>query len=154
MAQGVTIYAAGDTVAALILSQFSLGRLVGMMAVGATFYAFEIPNWFAWIDRKVTSTHPVRMAAARTGLAMLYFNPLWIARHLLFVALAAGDFAAVSPDLLRIGAISWLANVPLSVAGNFVIQVKLPLEHRFAGSAIFSGLMATYYSLSAVLFGG
>ncbi len=154
VAQGVTIYAAGDAIAALILSQFSLGRLLGMMFVGATFYALEIPSWFAWIDRKVTTADPLRRAAARTGLAMLYFNPLWISRHLLFVALASGDFAAVSLDLLRIGAVSWLVNVPLSVAGNFVIQVKLPLKSRFAGSAIFSGLLAIYYSLSAALFGG
>jgi hypothetical protein len=150
----VAIYAAGDAVAALILSQFSVPRLLGMMLVGATVYALEIPNWFAWIDRTVTATDPLRRAAARTGLAMLYFNPLWISRHLLFVALASGDLAAVSPDLLRVGAVSWLAGVPLSIAGNYVIQVRLPLKHRFAGSAIFSGLLAIYYSLSAVLFGG
>jgi len=150
----VTIYAAGDTVAALVSSQFSLGRLLGIMAAGATFYALEIPNYFAWIDRKVTTDRPLRRAAARTALAMLYFNPLWISRHLLFIALASGDWVAVSPDLLRVGALSWLVNIPLSVAGNFVVQVKLPLRYRFAGSAIFSALMAISYALGGVIFGG
>jgi len=34
--KGAVIYAAGDSIAALILNEFSLIRLLGMMFIGAT----------------------------------------------------------------------------------------------------------------------
>ncbi len=150
---GAVIYAAGDTVAALILGQFSLARLLGMMLVGATLYAWEIPNYFRWIDRRTEGMpRGLRFAAARTGLALLYFNPLWIARHLLFIALFGGQWTTVHWGLLHTALLSWLFNIPLSAIGNAIIQVALPFRWRFAGSAIFSGLMAIYYALSGVWF--
>ncbi len=145
---GIIIYAAGDTVAALLLDEFVVWRLLGVMALGGTVYAFEIPNYFNWIDRR-TAAAPSDLARAwgRTGLALLYFNPLWIARHLLFLSLFSGQWDAVGWGLLKTGALSWLINIPLSALGNYIIQVKLPLRRRFLGSAIFSGLMAIYYAL-------
>ena len=150
---GAVIYAAGDTVAALILGQFSPTRLAGMMLVGATVYALEVPNYFRWIDRR-TEHMPrgARFAAARTGLALLYFNPLWIARHLLFIAVFSGKWHTVGWGLLHTAFLSWLFNIPLSAVGNLVIQVALPFRWRFVGSAVFSGLMAVYYALSGVWF--
>jgi len=145
---GMIIYAAGDTVAALLLNEFVVWRLLGVMALGGTVYAFEIPNYFNWIDRRTTAD-PSDMSRAlrRTGLALLYFNPLWIARHLFFLHLFSGQWEAVGWSLLKTGALSWLFNIPLSALGNYIIQVKLPLRQRFLGSAIFSGLMAIYYAL-------
>ncbi|HHQ49503.1 MAG TPA: hypothetical protein ENK19_11555 [Acidobacteria bacterium] len=152
--QGLLIYASGDTVAALILGQFSWRRLLGMMLVGATVYAVEIPAYFRWIDRRTEHmSRGLRLAAARTGLALLYFNPLWIARHLAFIAFFNAGLGAVRPTLLHTALLSWLVNIPLSIVGNAVIQVGLPLRWRFAGSATFSGLMAVYYALSGVWFG-
>ncbi len=150
---GLLIYASGDTIAAFLLGQFSWGRVLGIMLVGATIYAWEIPAYFRWIDRRTSGLpHGWRRAASRTALALLYFNPLWIGRHLLFIAVFSGEWESVRPALLQTALLSWLVNIPISAVGNFIIQVVLPLRWRFVGSATFSGLMAIYYALSGVWF--
>jgi hypothetical protein len=150
---GAIIYAAGDTVAALILGQFSPLRTLGIMLIGATIYAFEIPTCFHYIDQ-YTKHMEIRLhhAISRTLLAFLYFNPLWIARHLLFITILNGDRSSINSGLLKAALLSWLVNIPISLTGNAIIQLKLPLRRRFVGSAIFSGLMAIYYALSGVWF--
>ncbi|MBN8457983.1 MAG: hypothetical protein J0M04_09095 [Verrucomicrobia bacterium] len=145
--RGVTIYAGGDTAAALLLGEFHWGRMLGMALVGGGLYALEIPAWFRWIDRRVTASGAAA-SLRRTVLAMAYFNPLWIARHLLLIKLFSGLTNQIGWGLLRVGAWSFLANIPISLAGNFVVQNLLPLRHRFLGSAIFSALMAVYYAVS------
>lgn len=153
MLTGCLVYTLGDTVAALILGQGSLLRTLGMMGIGATVYALEIPNWFRWIDRRTPDAMPPgRRAWRRTVFALLYFNPLWIARHLLFIRVLTLGWPGVSWDLLRLGAMSFLFNIPLSALGNYVIQVRIPLRGRFLASAAFSGLLAIYYALSEALF--
>lgn len=148
MGRGLLIYAAGDTTAALIQGRFVLGRMLGVMAVGALIYAMEIPAYFRWIDRRTAAVvSPGRRALGRTALALLYFNPLWITRHLFFLAFFAGRWAEIGWTLFRSGALSWLFNIPLSAAGNYLIQVRLPLRWRFTASAVFSALMAVYYAL-------
>ena len=150
---GLTIYAIGDSIAQLILGHFDWMRTAGMMAVGASIYAWEIPAWFSFIDRRTDNIVPnmIRILA-RTGLALLYFNPLWIARHLFFIILFSEGFGAVSWGLLQTALISWLVNIPVSIIGNVIIQGLLPLRWRFVGSATFSALMAIYYALSGVWF--
>ena len=151
--RGGLIYTIGDTIAALIAQEFSWVRVAGILLIGATIYAFEIPNYFRWIDRKTVGIAGWRSSLRRTLLAMLYFNPLWIARHILFIKLITGAFEEIGWGLIAVGAISFLVNVPLSLAANYLIQNKIPLKHRFLASAIFSGLMAIYYSLSDHWFG-
>ena len=151
--QGMAIYTAGDLVAQIVLQQVQLSRVLGVMLLGGTLYALEIPNWFAFIDRRVTTQQPTRRALQRTGLALLYFNPLWIARHLLFLRLFSGGWQTVTSDLLRLGLLSWLANLPIAVCANWLIQVRVPLRWRFLASATFSGLMAVYYAVSAAWLG-
>jgi len=149
--RGLLIYGAGDAAAAAIGGAFSGARLAGMALVGATLYAFEIPAWFGWIDRRA----PRGGTAAgwrRAGWAMLYFNPLWIARHLLFVRLFSGRADLVRWSLVGAGARSFLFNVPVSLAANWLIQNRVPAPWRFAASALFSALMAVYYSLSGAWF--
>lgn len=124
------------------------------MLIGATVYALEIPNYFTWIDRRVATEKPLKRAAQRTALAMAYFNPLWIARHLLFIKLASLDLDAVNWELLELATKSFVFNVPVALIANYIIQIRLPLEWRFVGSAIFSALMAVYYALADVFFGG
>jgi hypothetical protein len=68
--RGATVYAAGDTIAAVVLREFAWTRLAGMMAVGGALYALEIPNYFRWIDSRPAGK------VQRTLLAMLYFNPV------------------------------------------------------------------------------
>ena len=150
--KGGIIYATGDTIAAFISDDFSWMRLLGILFIGATIYAFEIPNYFKWIDKKVNSSGGFIIAMKRALLAMLYFNPLWIARHILFIKIVSSDFDAIGWGLLTTGLISFLINVPVSLFANYLIQNKIDLKHRFLASAIFSGIMAIYYSLSAVWF--
>mgnify|MGYP006284825991 FL=1 len=150
---GLVIYAAGDTVATLILGTFDPFRMLGMMIVGATVYAYEIPNYCKRIE--ICSDQVCgrfRSALSKTGLALLYFNPLWIARHLLFIQIFSGNWSDVSVSILMTALISWLVNIPLSITGNAVIQLAIPLKWRFVGSAVFSGLLAVYYALSGVWF--
>ncbi len=150
--RGVLIYSIGDTIASIILSDFSLERMLGMMLIGGTVYAFEIPNWFRWIDAKTTGINGLKGSFSRAGLAILYFNPLWIARHLLFIQILQGNWSSVNWSLLRLGFYAFIVNVPVVFAANYVIQNRVPLKWRFFSSAVFSSLMAIYYALSQVIF--
>lgn len=150
--KGALIYSAGDTIAALLLDEFLLTRLLGMVLVGATFYAFEIPNYFDWIVKKTQSLNGLKATLTKTGLAIAYFNPLWIARHLLFIKLFSGQFDTIGWYLLAIAFWSFLVNIPISFVANYMIQNRFKLKWRFMGSALFSALMAIYYALSETLF--
>ena len=151
--RGLIIYGAGDAFAALILGEFSTGRLIGMAALGASLYALEIPNWFRYIDRRVPLTASWRSVILRTGLALLYFNPLWIARHLLFIALFSGDSRLIGWSLITTGLWSFLVNIPVTILANYWIQVRVSGKQRFTASALFSAGMAVYYAFSGVWFG-
>ncbi len=149
--RGGLIYGGGDALAALILGQFSLTRFAVMALLGASLYALEVPNWFHLIDRLVPGRGALFATLSRTALALLYFNPLWIARHLAIIQWASGS----RPDwsLLSVGASAFLANIPLALAANWLIQNRLPESWRFTASALYSALMALYYALSQVWFG-
>jgi hypothetical protein len=149
---GLLIYSAGDSAAALLLERFTLTRCAGMMAVGGLIYALEIPRVFAWIERRAPADGGTGGALTRTVLALLYFNPLWIARHLAFIALSEGSWERITTGLLVVGLRSFAVNIPLSLAANFVIQNLVPSRSRFLASAVFSAIMALYYALSEVVF--
>jgi len=150
--KGALIYSAGDTIAALLLDEFSWYRLLGMMFIGATFYAFEIPNYFDWIVKKTQFLKGIKATVTKTILAIAYFNPLWIARHLLFIKLFSGKFEAIGYNLLEIAFWSFLVNIPISFIANYIIQNRFKLKWRFMGSAVFSAIMAIYYALSETIF--
>ncbi|MCU0425980.1 MAG: hypothetical protein MUF71_10185 [Candidatus Kapabacteria bacterium] len=150
--RGASVYAVGDSIAMLILGEFLLVRMFGMMTIGAGVYALEIPAYFAWIARKTAHIQGWRGALARTALAWVYFNPLWIARHLAFGKILSGTGSEISSALLVTAWYSFLGSIPISLLGNFFIQNVLPEKHRFLGSAIFSGLTAIYYALSSAWF--
>ena len=123
-----------------------------MVLIGATVYAFEIPNYFKWIDKKTAGNKGTKLWVSKTLLAILYFNPIWIARHLFFIKVFSGDFDSINFDLLRIASWSFLANIPISFIANAIIQNKIKLSWRFMASAIFSALMAIYYAMSLSIF--
>ncbi len=125
--------------------------MAGMMFIGGTVYAFEIPNWFRWIDTKTAGISGLQGSLSRAGLAILYFNPLWIARHLLFIQILQGS-PSINWNLLRLGLYAFMANVPVAFTANYVIQNRVTLKWRFLASAVFSSLMAIYYALSQVIF--
>lgn len=151
---GLFIYSIGDTIASIILGQFLLSRLIGICFIGALIYAVEIPNYFKWIDKFSSSQNskPFIKSLQRTGLALLYFNPLWIARHLLFINLFSQNWNNINWNLLSIGLKSFFVNIPISFIANYLIQNKIPLQYRFISSAIFSALMAIYYAISQEIF--
>lgn len=146
------IYSAGDSIAAILLDEFSIYRLLGIMFIGATVYAFEIPNYFDWIVKKTENLKGFKATLTKTGLAILYFNPLWIARHLLFIKLFSGKFQEIGWNLLLIAFWSFLANILISFVANYIIQNRFKKKWRFLGSAIFSACMAIYYALSETFF--
>jgi len=150
--KGAIIYSLGDSIASLMLHEFSWIRLFGMLLVGATIYAFEIPNYFIWIDKKTVQFKGLKKTLYKTMLAILYFNPLWIARHLFFIKLFSLQFDSLNVNLLHIAWMSFLVNIPISAIANYIIQNKIKLDWRFMASAIFSGLMAIYYAMSEQLF--
>ncbi len=127
-------------------------RLLGMIFIGATVYAFEIPNYFNWIEIKTINLSGISKTLTKTALAILYFNPLWIARHLFFIKLFSGQLQEVSSNIFMIALWSFLVNIPISFVANYIIQNKIYLKWRFIASAIFSGLMAIYYAMSENIF--
>lgn len=150
--RGALIYAAGDSLAAGLLGEWVWTRCLGLMLIGASLYALEIPNYFQWIEGKIPGKKGLKDSLRKTALAIAYFNPLWIARHLFFIRLFSGITPLLSWQLLQTATWSFLVNIPISLLGNFVIQNLVPLSWRFTASAIFSGLMAVYYALSDALF--
>ena len=122
------------------------------MLVGATIYAFEIPNYFNWIDKKTIQLSGIKKTLSKTGLAIAYFNPLWIFRHLAFIKLFSGNFNDINFNLLEIAFLSFLVNIPISFVANYIIQNNIKLNWRFLASAIFSAIMAIYYALSETIF--
>lgn len=150
--RGAIIYSSGDTIAALLLHDFSWTRLLGMIFIGATIYALEIPNYFAWIEKVTIKWKGVKKTLIKTLLAIIYFNPLWIARHLLFIKIFSGEYSAIEWSLVNIALLSFLFNIPISIIANYIIQNIIKLDWRFLASAIFSALMAIYYAMSEVFF--
>jgi hypothetical protein len=149
---GMVVYAAGEAIAMLILGAFSFPRMLGMMLLGGTVYALEIPAYFAWIAHKTASMLGWKGQILRAVAAWVYFNPLWIARHLAFTKIFSGAWSEVSSALLPIAVSSFFWSMPFSLAGNFVVQNYVPEKHRFLASGVVSGLHAIYYALSATLF--
>ena len=123
-----------------------------MILVGATIYAFEIPNYFTWIDKKTKQLSGIKKTLTKTSLAVAYFNPLWIFRHLAFIKLFSGNIYDINSNLLQIALLSFLVNIPISFIANFIIQNSIKLDWRFIASAIFSSIMAIYYALSETIF--
>ncbi|OWP63637.1 hypothetical protein CDA63_07540 [Hymenobacter amundsenii] len=151
LVRGFLIYAAGDTAAALLLHEFSWSRLIGMALIGGLLYSVEVPAYFRWIDNRLPPG-PGASAGRRWGraaLSLAYFNPLWIARHFVFLRLVSGHPEQVTLDLLPLATKSFLINAPVSLLVNYYIQNKVSAEWRFVASAIFSGIMAVYYAVSA-----
>ncbi len=146
--RGGLIYLAGDSVAALLSNELDWLRAAGILFIGATLYAFEIPNYFNWIDKKMKGKTGFKSSMTRAVLSMAHFNPLWIARHILFIKLFSLQFEQIGWGLIWVGTISFVVNIPISLGANYFIQNKVSLENRFMASAIFSGIMAVYYSLS------
>jgi len=149
---GGLIYCAGDSLATIISNDFYYPRMLAMLLLGATLYATEIPAYFRWLDKYFDKPGHWN-AIKRMLMAAAFFNPLWIARHLLFINLFSDQWHNISLHLLSVATSSFLYCLPVALPVNFMIQNSIPLSWRFFASSVFSAFMAIYFSMSEVLFG-
>ena len=118
---GGLIYCAGDTVATIISHTFYYPRIVGMFVLGATLYAIEVPAYFRWLNRYFGQ--PGYLSAfKRMLMAAAFFNPLWIARHLVFIKLLSGQWHSISLSILSVASLSFVYCLPVALPVNFLIQ--------------------------------
>lgn len=146
---GLLIYGTGDAIAALISGEFVITRFLGMAIIGALLYGLEIPHYFQWVATRTSGLKKWQAVVLRTLLAMLYFNPLWVSRHLCFIAWLSGGM--VTWEILSIGLKSFISAMPITVLANFIIQNTIVLRYRFLASALFSCFMAIFYPVIAGL---
>ncbi len=148
---GAVVYALGDSIATLMTGQFLFQRMLGMMVLGGGLLAWEIPTYFQYLERRFHQPG-YRNAIKRMMLAALFFNPLWIARHMLFIKVFAGQWQEIALNILMIASQSFIYCFPVSLLVNYTIQNKVPLSWRFTVSSSYSALMAIYFALSEVFF--
>ncbi len=135
----------------MIINDFSIGRLLGILFLGGFVYALEIPKYLKWLSNKFYKDE-VYSKIISTILFTLYFNPLWIARHLLILNLFEGNFSQINWDLLRIGFNSFAYSFFFTLPVNYIIINKIHKKWKFAVTAVFSSSMAVFYALSEVIF--
>lgn len=150
--RGALIYCIGDTIATIISGDFNITRMLGIALMGGTMYAFEIPNFLLWLNDKDFGTS-LKAKWTRAILFTLYFNPLWIARHILLLELFSGNFEKINWDLLSLGWDAFLYPLPIVIPANYIISNVIPYKWRFVGSTTFSGMMAIYYAVAPIIFG-
>jgi len=151
LVRGLLIYSAGDTVATLIQGSFSVTRVLGVMCVGGFIYSFEIPRYFRWLETLFVDRVNFPWRCVRAAAAMAYFNPIWIARHYLFLSLflslSSGAWPGAYEGLAEQAVRSFVVLAPFSLLGNYFVQNCLLQRWRFTASAIMSGLFAIGYAV-------
>lgn len=149
---GGLIYCSGDTAAMLIRSEYQESRMLGMLLLGSTLYAIEIPMYFRWLAKRFSGPG-LAQSLKRMLLAAAFFNPLWIARHMVFASLFSGNWKEISFAIFPLALTSFCYCLPVTLPVNYLIQNHVGLSWRYVASALFSALMAFYFSMSEVLFG-
>lgn len=143
-----TLYPLADLFVQLIMHEFNILRLLTVALAGGLVYRREIPTWFLQLDLARLS------GVGRTIGSLIYFNPLWIARHILFLKIATSSWTEIASGALVLAAVllgvkSFLLNLPITFLGNYIIQTKLPADVRYLGSIVLSGLLAVIYAMIA-----
>ena len=124
---------------------------MGILFLGGLIYALEIPNYLKWLNKKFSEDRfSIKFLSA--VLFTLYFNPLWIARHLLVLNVFKGNFNQVNLNLLKIGLDSFIYSFFFTLPVNYIIINKIPFKWKFTVTAVFSSSMAIYYAVSEVIF--
>ena len=150
---GGIILAVSDGLAAYLTQGFSWTRFFGLLIIGSTLYAVEIPTFFAWIEN-YTKTHftGLKSKIIKAVAVVIFFNPLWLFRHFAFIDIFTGHFDLINCHLLQTASLSYLVNIPMSLIGNYIIQNVISLDWRFIASSIYSAIMIIYFALSQVYF--
>ncbi len=169
---GWILYPLSDGLAQLILGDISYLRILFVALLGRYVYAIEIPKWFGFLSvwhRTTIPTGLLRGFWVKTGEhyyfnwlsktigATLWFNPLWIARHMLVLELAnivsgKTNFFTFLPQALHLGTVSFIGQFPVAIIVNYIIICRLPDRSRFIWSSVFSGILAIYYAVGKVYF--
>jgi hypothetical protein len=92
-------------------------------------------------------------------MAMSYFNPIWVARHMFFLSLlnaVSAGYAFGSPfkifiALIPVAAKSFLVCIPVIIAGNYIVQNKIKMKYRLIASAILSSICALWFAIAKVI---
>jgi len=161
------IYPFGDLAAQFILQEFNICRVLSLTFLAFAFYQWEIPKWFKFLDDVSISQGEINVISrflinedsklnwlGKTLGAMLYFNPLWIARHMFFISISKtncfglNSFNELILSSLTLGVKSFLVNLPVTLIGNFIVQAKLKLKYRFLGSVLLTSLLTICYALA------
>jgi len=167
----ILLFPIGDLIAQTILGEFNFYRLIAIMALAVCFYQWETPMFFKFLDKYKTNwnlqkfiflkplfTEENKLSwSGRTFGALLFFNPIWVARHIYVISLGEKHFNFVISihdiiSSLSIGTKSFIATLPIALIGNYIVQAKLPLKHRFLGSVILTSVFAIVYALSYKFF--
>jgi hypothetical protein len=125
--------------------------LFGILFLGGFIYSLEIPNYLIWLRNKFYQNNFYAKILSAL-LFTLYFNPLWIARHLLILNLFQGNFNQINWNLLRIGFSSFVYSFFFTLPVNYLIINQIQKKWKFAATAVFSSSMAVFYALSEVIF--
>ena len=167
---GWMLYPFGDLIAQLIIGHVDFLRVAIVMLLGGLVYRLEIPAWFRRIDEFSLSTTTLARLPwlesvikpadgtvsrglnwfGRTVGAIIYFNPLWIARHQFFISLTtigAGSGLTLLGSSFMTGGVSFLTNLPLSLLFNYLIQQHLHMRFRLLASALTTMLFTIKYAL-------
>mgnify|MGYP000388440637 CR=1 FL=1 len=148
---GAILFAAGDSIGTFITGEFLYQRMLGMMILGGSLYAWEIPNYFQHLHRRFHK--PGYLNAFQRALAAgLFFNPLWIARHMLFIILFTGQWQTLSFDILVIASWAFIYGFPFSFLVNYLIQNVISMRWRFLVSSLYSAIIVVYYALLEYIF--
>lgn len=169
---GWIIYPIGDLIAQLVLGDVSLLRLLIIALVGRYVYAIETPKWFGFLATWKRALKPTGIAKffwekqkdgfyfswlSKTLGSTFWFNPLWIARHMLVLELAniitgTSSFFKFLPQALHLGSISFVMQFPVAIVVNYIIICRLDAKSRFIWASIFSGTLSIYYAVVRVYF--
>ena len=148
---GGILFTAGDSIGSLIAGDFLYQRMLGMLVIGGSLYAWEIPSYFQHLQRRFNQQGYLN-ALKRALAAGLFFNPLWVARHMLFIKIFAGQWQTISVDILVLATQTFIYCFPFSLLVNYLIQHVFSLRWRFLVSSIYSALTVIYFALSEQIF--
>ena len=150
---GGILLALSDSFASYLIDQFSWPRFIGMLILGATIYTLETVNVFHWIEKtSLKKFSGFSSKIFKTIAIILFFNPIWIFRHYVFIDLFSGNFNNIGSGMLVTASVAYVVNIPFSVVMNYIIQNEIPLKHRFIGASVLSALMVIFFALSKIWF--
>lgn len=165
----ILLYPISTFIGQWISNDFHYGSLLTLTLAAVLFYQWEIPMFFKAVEEYRASDklysklklffneekaiNPI----GKTAAATLYFNPLWISRHMIFITLGAVPLASINwieliDTSIRKGSMSFLVTMPVVLIGNYIVQNKISLEKRFLGNAVLSGILVLAYAIGYKFF--